>query len=256
MADPSGKLDHDDGEGLDEKSFLRAYRKTNYPRPSVTVDLVIFTVRDTDLKVLLVKRKGHPYKGCWALPGGFVDVGDAFEDQGEDVETAAHRELEEETGLPAGSCYLEQLYTFGKAGRDPRTRVISVAYFALVRPDLMAMVTAGSDAEEARWLSVESEVDPSTLAFDHTGVLRAGVERIRGKIDYSPIAFSLVPETFTTSDLREVYGAIKGQQYDAGNFRRRFRRMLEDGIIEEAPGHRGPGNQGGRPAKVYRFRRS
>lgn len=275
--DKSGKLSHAEGTDMTEEEFLEAYEAKDYPKPSVTVDLVIFTVIDADLKVLLIKRGGHPYRGCWALPGGFVDVGDGVKNQGEDVEEAAHRELEEETHLPKGSCYLEQLYTFGQAYRDPRTRVISVAYFALVRPTLAPLVAAGDDAADARWFSVSELWDGgglgdtgevirplgesdslgvhgslhnAILAFDHRKILRMAIERVRGKIDYCPLAFDLVPETFTTNDLRAVYEAIKGRTYDPKNFHRRFRRMLADGVISVAPGHR---NTGGKPASVYRF---
>ena len=253
--DKSGKLSHAGAEHQTEAEFLATYKVTDYPRPSVTVDLVIFTVVDSDLKVLLILRDGHPFRGCWALPGGFVDVGDSFKDQGEDLEAAAHRELEEETHLPRGSCFLEQLYTFGRSGRDPRTRVISVAYYALVRPTLAPMVSAGDDAADARWFSVEHEVagqDPMPLAFDHAEVLRTAVERIRGKMDYAPITHHLVPETFTVGELRAVYEAIKGTTYDPKNFHRRFRRMIEDGVILPAVGKR---VTGARPAKVYQFRK-
>jgi 8-oxo-dGTP diphosphatase len=252
---------------LDEKTFLQDYRKEQYPRPSVTVDLAMFTVVDTDLKVLLIKRAGHPYQGCWALPGGFLDVGDAFENQGEDLDDAAFRELGEETGLDRNvllqnRVHLEQLYTFGDANRDPRTRVVTVAYFALVPPQLVPLVRAGSDAAEARWFSVRSEIEPSIaqwydgvdgdLAFDHAKILRVAIERVRGKFDYTPIAFSLVPLTFTVAEMRAVYEAVKGATFDLGNFRRRFNRMVADGLIEEAPGKRV--SRSGPAAKVYRFR--
>jgi 8-oxo-dGTP diphosphatase len=242
----------------EEQRFLQAYRADRYPRPSVTVDLLIFTVVDTDLKVLLIRRAAHPFQGALALPGGFVDVGDAFHDQGEDLDAAAFRELAEETGLDRSllerhRVHLEQLYTFGKAGRDPRTRVIGVAYYALVPPTLVPLVRAGDDAADAGWFSVQHEIPWNDLAFDHADILRTGVARLRGKIDYSAIAFSLVPPTFTTTELREVYEAVKGEQFDASNFRRRFKRMIDDGIIEEAPGQRAPGARGGRPASVYRF---
>ena len=276
MSDLSGKLSHGDGVDMTEEEFLDAYVAKDYPKPSVTVDLVIFTVIDSDLKVLLIKRGGHPYRGCWALPGGFVNAGDGLRDQGEDLDTAAHRELEEETHLPKGSCYLEQLYTFGRAYRDPRTRVIDVAYFALVRPTLAPLVTAGDDAADARWFSVtelwdgggldttgdvvkplgETKVLGSlynaTLAFDHREILTKAVERIRGRIDYSPIAFDLVPESFTVGELQSVHEAVKGRTYDPQNFHRRFRRMLTDGVIQIAPGHR---VTGGRRAAVYTFQR-
>lgn len=244
-----------------EKQFLAEYRNSDHPSPSVTVDLVIFTVQDADLKVLLIRRLSHPFQGRLALPGGFVRVGDAYDDQGEDVSAAARRELEEETGLPASEVYLEQLYTFGEAGRDPRKRVISVAHYALIRPDLAPMVTARGDASNAQWHSLsllaegEQTLDlpADPLAFDHAHILWTALFRIRGKIDYAPIAFDLVPATFTLPELRAVYEAIKGESYDPSNFRRRFKRMIEDGTIEQAPGKRVGGV--GRPARVYRFLR-
>jgi 8-oxo-dGTP diphosphatase len=260
MSDKSGKLSYADGKDMTEEEFLAAYQAKDYARPSVAVDLVIFAVVDTDLKVLLIERGGHPFKGKPSLPGGFVDVGKADQhDQGEDVYEAAFRELGEETGLTEDllrrhKVHLEQLYTFGNAYRDPRTRTIAVAYFALIPPELVPLVVAGDDAASANWYSVEKEVVWTELAFDHPRVLAVGVSRLRGKIDYEPIAFNLVPKTFTTSELREVYEAVKGTQYDAANFRRRFKRMLEDGTIIEAPGKRASGDKGGRPAKVYSFK--
>lgn len=234
-----------------ERAFIEAYRRdaARFARPAVTVDLVIFTVRDTDLKLLLVRRKQPPFADWWALPGGFVRVGDGFDDQGESLLDAAHRELSEETGLPRDAVFLEQLYTFGDAGRDPRTRVISVAWYALIRPDLAPFVTAGSDAAEVGWVSARHE-RPPRLAFDHDRIVDLAIERIRGKVDYAPIAFDLVPETFTVAELRAVYEAITGERSDASNFRRRFKRMEDDGLVERAPGKRPTAR---RPAAVYRF---
>lgn len=226
----------------------RGYKADAFARPSVTVDIVVFTVMDADLKVLLIRRGGPPYQDTWALPGGFVKVSDGA-DQGESLDEAAHRELSEETGLPQGSAFLEQLYTFGEPGRDPRTRVITVTYYALVRSDLVSLVRAGTDAAEARWFSVAKE-RPKPLAFDHDGILDKALERIRGKIEYSSIGFELVPPTFTVAELRAVHEAIKGTTYDPGNFRRRFVRMKTDGVIEQAPGKR---HTGTKPARVYRF---
>ena len=228
---------------------------SDYARPSVTVDLVIFTVVDTDLKVLTIKRGEPPFEGSWALPGGFVHVGPTPEDQGEDLESAAFRELSEETGLGPElllrhRVHLEQLYTFGKAGRDPRTRVISVAWYALVPSTLIPLTHPGDDAVEAIWHSVAHDLPDMELAFDHATILDVALTRIRGKIDYSPIAFALLPGTFTTTELREVHEAIKGTQYDASNFRRRFKRMVTDGVLEQAPGKR---LTGGKPARVFRF---
>ena len=232
-----------------EAAFLESYRASDYPRPSVTVDIVVFTVVDSDLKVLLIERGAPPYEGCWALPGGFVRVTEDAQ-QGESVDDAAHRELCEETSLPERSVFLEQLYTFGKPCRDPRTRVITVAYYALVPPDMVPLVKAGSDAARTRWLSVAGEVPDVALAFDHHEILQSAVKRVRGKIDYAPIAFELVPPTFTIAELRAVYEAIKGVTYDPGNFRRRFNRMQTDGVIRQAPGKRQTGTK---PARVYRF---
>jgi 8-oxo-dGTP diphosphatase len=241
-----------------EQRFLATYRPEKYPRPAVTVDIVILTIVDADAKVLLVKRKEHPCKDQWALPGGFVRVADGprdsrgVKDQGEDLEAAAERELAEETSLPRGSAYLEQLAAFGRAGRDPRMRVISVAYYALVRPTLVPLVRGGGDASDAKWFSV-SELDRASLAFDHGDMLTAALTRARTRIDESSIAFELVPETFTIPELRAVYEVIKGAPQDAGNFRKRFFRMMDDGVLEPAPGKRVTASK---PAKVYRFRRA
>jgi 8-oxo-dGTP diphosphatase len=221
----------------------------DFPRPAVAVDLVIFTVLDTDLKILLIQRGQAPFLGDWALPGGFVRVGDGVDEQGESVEEAAHRELEEETGLPRGTAYLEQLYTFGQPYRDPRMRVISIAWCALVRPDLAPMVTAGTDAADTMWCSLQKL---PRLAFDHNQIVQLAIERIRGKIDYTPVAFELVPTTFTVAELRQVYEAIHATSYDRGNFRRRFKRMMDSGLIERAPGKR---QTASKPASVYRFNR-
>ncbi|MCC6748458.1 MAG: NUDIX hydrolase [Deltaproteobacteria bacterium] len=236
----------------EEQAFLAAYRAQVYPRPAVTVDLAIFTLLDADLKLLLIRRKEHPFRGRWALPGGFVRVGDTFDDQGEDLDAAARRELAEETGLPAERLFLEQLHTFGRAGRDPRTRVISVAYTALIRPDLAPFVHAGSDAAEAGWCST-GEIAARALAFDHDEIVALALARLRERVEHGDAAFELVPPAFSVAELRAVHEAIKGTAYDPGNFRRRFLRLLEDGTIEEAPGKR---VTGARPAKVYRFRRT
>jgi 8-oxo-dGTP diphosphatase len=234
-----------------EERFLASYRPSNYPRPAVTVDIVVFTIVDADLKVLLIKRDEHPFKGRWALPGGFVRVGDAQKDQGEDLDEAAARELAEETGLPRGAAFLDQLRAFGAADRDPRMRVISIAYWSLVRPTLVPLVRAGGDASVARWFSLH-EARALPLAFDHGDILACAVERARIQIDLSAIAFELVPETFSIPELRAVYEVIKGAPLDAGNFRKRIQRMIADGILAPAPGKRITASK---PAKVFRFRR-
>lgn len=251
----------------EEQRFLEEYRPGDFPRPSVTVDLVIFTVIDKLLHVLFVRRNEHPFKGRWALPGGFVRVSDDRRNQGEDLDAAAHRELLEETGLShtaSGSIFLEQVRTFGKPGRDPRMRVISVAYYALVRPTLVPLIRAGGDVSHAKWFEVAELVPPpgksrkahdtaassSLLAFDHAEILEAALERMRVDLDRTAISFELVPETFTIQELRAVHEAIRGEPLDPGNFRKRFLRLIEDGVIEAARGKRATISK---PASVYRF---
>jgi 8-oxo-dGTP diphosphatase len=242
----------------DEARFLDRYRPGVYPRPSVTVDLVVFTVIDKLLHVLFVRRNEHPFKGRWALPGGFVRVSDDRKDQGEDLDAAAHRELLEETGLShtaSAGVFLEQFRTFGSPGRDPRMRVISVAYYALVRPSLVPLIRAGGDVSHAKWFDV-TELAPGTkraradLAFDHAEILDAALDRMRADLDRTGIAFELVPETFTIQELRAVHEAVRGEPLDPGNFRKRFLRLLEDGVIEAARGKRATVSK---PANVYRF---
>ncbi len=207
----------------------------NHPKPSVTVDVVIIALRDEELQGLLIKRDVAPYRGRWAIPGGFVH-------SDESLDTAARRELREETGV--SDVYLEQLYTFGEPGRDPRGRVISVAYIALVPAPLA--VTAGSDAREARWWPLH---DLPALAFDHDKILQYALTRLRYKIEYSAVGFRLMPERFTLSDLQKAYEIILGEPLDKRNFRRR---IMEAEVIEPTEDSR---SGEGRPARLYRFRR-
>lgn len=239
-----------------------------HPLPAVTVDIVIFTIsRRGELDVLLIERGDVPFKGQHALPGGFVDVGDGYRDdapQGESLDGAAARELREETGLDVerDDVFLEQLYTFGTPGRDPRGRVISVAYYALVGMDVAPRVRAGDDAARAFWVSVRStdafdaspEEEPTvSLAFDHARILRVAAERVRGKIDYDPrIARALLPAEFTVNEFRRVHEIVKGVSQDSSNFSKRFRRMLEDGRVEEVGAMSGMQDRG-RPSALYRF---
>lgn len=233
----------------EEATFLRKYRPADFPRPSVTVDVVALSIIDAELRVLLIRRGEHPFKGAWALPGGFVRVGDGHRDQGEDLDAAAARELEEETGLSASDVYLEQLGAFGRVGRDPRMRVITVAYYALIRPDLVPLVNAGGDAHMADWVSLGT-LASSALAFDHDDILQRAIARVADRIDSSTIAASLVPKTFTTPELRHVHAVLTGKPQDPGNFRRKFERMLQEGILEQAPGKRLTASK---PALLYRF---
>ncbi len=231
-----------------DKEFLDRYRPDAFARPSVAVDVAVMTVKDGELRVLLVQRGEPPFKGSWALPGGFLRVGPSAKDQGEDLDDAAARELHEEAGLSRDQVYLAQLGAFGEAGRDPRMRVVSVAYYALVRPDLLPLVRAGGDASSVRWASVRGVGE---LAFDHDAIVRAAASRVTGELDRSDIAQNLVPETFTIPELRAVHEAVTGRRLDSGNFRRKFNRLLEDGVIERAPGKRATASK---PAAVYRFR--
>jgi 8-oxo-dGTP diphosphatase len=227
----------------------------DYPLPAVTVDTVIFTIRRGRLMVLLIQRRDAPFKGGWAIPGGFVDVGvghKARGKQGEDLFRAAERELKEETNLERerDGVFLEQLYTFGTPNRDPRGRVITVVYYALISPEAYHRVQAGDDAAEAQWFDVEDTPD---LAFDHEEILAEAIGRVRGKIDYDPrLGRALLPKEFTAKEFRRLHEIVKGTTYDPSNFSKRFKRMVEDGRFietDETKEQRGAG----RPARLYRF---
>jgi 8-oxo-dGTP diphosphatase len=213
---------------------MRAEFLPDVSRPSVTVDMVVLTILDGALSVLVVERGGAPFQGQLALPGGFVHVGEGGRG-GESLDDAAARELVEETGLSRAQVLLTQIGAFGAPGRDPRGRVITVAYTALVRPEVAAFVRAGSDAAAARWVSV---TQARSLAFDHDAIVRATLERVRHDVERTSTALHLAPETFSIAELRAVFEALLGRTLDAGNFRRRFLRLLEDGVIEKAPGTR------------------
>jgi len=210
-----------------------------YPRPLVTVDCVIFGLdKSSLLKVLLIQRKNDPFKGLWALPGGFVEME-------EPLEQAALRELEEETGVT--NVFVEQLYTFGTPDRDPRGRVISVAYYALVNLGEHP-VKAASDARHVRWFHV---VDLPPLAFDHERILEAAIKRLRAKVRYQPIGFELLPEKFTLTQLQQLYETILGveEPLNKRNFRTRILRM---GVLKEVGKQEGVAH---RPARLYTFDR-
>lgn len=207
---------------------------------AVTVDLVVLTVRSDDLVVLAVRRGVEPFRGRWALPGGLVRPEEALVD-------AARRELAEETGFAARSAHLEQLATYGDPRRDPRGRVVSVAYLALL-PDLPPP-TAGSDADDAAWTPVATLLGkPRSLAFDHGHILGDAVERARSKLEYSPIATAFCGDEFTIAELRRVYEVVWATELDPRNFHRK---------VSGTPGFltatdRTTTRDGGRPATVYR----
>ena len=205
-----------------------------YPHPAVTTDIVIFTIRQSELKVLLIKRALEPFQGCWALPGGFVEMD-------ENLEQGARRELEEETGVTG--VYLEQLYTFGQPDRDPRERVITVAYYALIPSDKIEL-RAATDAEGVGWFGIE---EVPNLAFDHPTILHMAKQRLVAKLDYSTIAFQFMPVEFTLSELQQVHETILSEPIDKRNFRKR---ILALNVIEETSKEKREGPH--RPAKLYR----
>lgn len=290
-------------KGETEEEFLRNYDSERYKKPSVTVDTLIFTVTDEviennrklpdkELRILLVKRKDHPYIGQWAIPGGFVGINESLDD-------AAKRELMEETNVD--SVYLEQLYTIGEVNRDPRMRVISVAYMALV-DEKNLKPKAGDDAAEVKWfkikfmdkvseekvktekgfkvsrdikielisddredlilgslkqiekregsmISIDTEIDKietNNIAFDHIKVISYALERLRNKLEYTPIAFNLLGECFTITELQKVYETILGKSLLTPNFRRKISPMLQETEMMKTEFQH-------RPAKVYRY---
>lgn len=285
-------------QGLTAEEFLEKYDASTFERPSVTVDMLIFTVLneyeenyrklpEKTLKLLMVKRGDHPFMGQWALPGGFVTAQESLED-------AAFRELKTETNVD--NVYMEQLYTWGDVGRDPRTRVISCAYMALADSTKLNIV-AGDDADDAKWFNIRyslsqekktitekgfieemlysinlwnsSEklsatvkvietvegqvvkvsrevVDSFGIAFDHAEMIEYGIERLKNKIEYTDIAFNLMPELFTLSELQQVYEVILGKELLAAAFRRKIANMvIETNQFTKDAGHR--------PSKLYRF---
>lgn len=285
-------------KGQTESEFLAAYRPGDYERPSVTVDIIIFTVGQSEadnyrklpeksLQVLMIRRGDHPCIGQWALPGGFVNMD-------EDLETAARRELMEETNI--SDIYLEQLYTWGDVGRDPRTRIISCSYLSLADRGVLD-VRSGDDAADAQWFSVHSDLiresrqataegyileqwhritltregtvlaatvriektvkgntarirriveEGGSIAFDHALIIQAGIERLRSKIEYTDIAFNLMDELFTLTELQQVYELILGHELLKANFRRKIAgRVLQTDSFRTDAGHR--------PSRLYRF---
>jgi 8-oxo-dGTP diphosphatase len=206
-----------------------------HPHPAVTTDVVLFTILGQRLKILLIKRAGEPFAGSWALPGGFLEID-------EDLDACAQRELQEETGIR--DVYVEQLYTFGRPDRDPRERVISVVYYALV-PAERLNPQPGSDATATGWFALEALPN---LAFDHREVIAMAHRRLVAKLDYSTIAFHFLPETFTLGELQQVYETLRGEAVDKRNFRKwvlALSQIEATGELRRSGVHR--------PARVYRL---
>lgn len=204
--------------------------------PAVTVDLVVLTIEDDELNVLLVRRKNEPFADQWSLPGGLVRMDESLED-------AARRVLDLKTGI--ADIYLEQLYTFGEPNRDPRHRVITVTYYALVPLKTLTVLRTGATELEIGWSSTRPL---RSLAFDHETIVNYALNRLQNKLDYMPVGVELLPERFTLSELQKVYEIILGQRIDKRNFRKKIlgTEWLQkaEGVLRDGP-HR--------PAQLYRF---
>lgn len=234
-----------------EEAFLASYDLTQFERPSVTVDVAVLTVAEGRLVTVLYERTEHPARGKHALPGGFVRMTESLDE-------AAARVLRDKAGL--SGVFTEQLYTFGAPGRDPRGRILTVAYYALVAPEGLHGVRNKPGAREAQvhvpWTGIAggpvSCVDEGgealALAFDHAEILGKAVQRIRGKLDYTPIGYELLPESFLLRQLQDVHEAIRGEPVNKDSFRRR---MLASGLIEPTGEREREASH--RPAELYRF---
>ncbi len=204
----------------------------------VAVDAIVFGYSKNEaVSVLLIKRKYEPFKNAWAIPGGFVL-------QNESLEDAVKRELQEETGITVN--YLEQLYSFGEPNRDPRQRIISVAYFALVNSTLFTNLKASTDAEEAQWFPIN---ELPVLAFDHKKIVQVAIERIRAKIRYKPIGFELLDKKFSFADLEKLYASLLDRTIDRRNF---TKKILSLGLLEDT-GELAANIGAGRPSKIFKF---
>lgn len=200
-----------------------------YEKPSVTADIVIYTIQNDELKILLVKRGIEPFKDKWAIPGGFVRIH-------ESLENAAKRELEEETGVK--DVYLEQLYSFGDPKRDPRGRVITIAYMALINSEKIK-IKAATDASEVQWFSIKKI---HSLAFDHKKILDYSLKRLKWKFEYTTVAFSLLPKKFAISQIQKIYEIVFNKQFDKRNFAKKILSLdiLKEEEIKKDVSHRPP----------------
>jgi 8-oxo-dGTP diphosphatase len=232
-----------------ESEFLETYSAADFDRPSVAVDVALVTVTGDKLKVLVVRRDEHPHRGRWQLPGGFAKTEESLDD-------AAIRILRDKVGIE--DVFTEQLYTFGQVDRDPRTRVISVAYYALVEPNLLVLpgdnlrigqIDIPWDGEAGGPVTITSQDEPLELAFDHDQIIGMVVKRLRGKLSYAPVGYELLPVEFTLLELQRIHETILGHRVNKDSFRRR---MLASGELE--PTGRRQTDVGHRPAALYRHR--
>ena len=207
----------------------------------IAVDAIVFGYnKENGVSLLLIKRKFDPFQGEWAIPGGFVK-------NTETLEQAVERELQEETGVTIN--YLEQLYTFGQPDRDPRRRVVSIAYFGLVKSSQFEKLQATTDAEEAKWFNIKNL---PKLAFDHQQIVQAAIQRLRGKISYQPIGFELLDPKFPFSDLEHLYATLLDRPIDRRNFKKK---VMHLGILDELD-EKAKSTGAGRPGNLYRFNRN
>jgi 8-oxo-dGTP diphosphatase len=218
-----------------KQETVRGAYTYEYERPALTVDVVIYTIKEGDLKVLLIQRNTEPFREMWAIPGGFVI-------KGETLEIAAKRELFEETGVK--DIYLEQLYSFGDPGRDPRGWVVTVSYFALISSDNLK-ITANTDARDVKWFSAYKL---PKLAFDHDKILHLALNRLRAKLEYTNVGFQLLPKRFTLTELQRTYEIIYDKELDKRNFRKK---ILSLEVLKQLDEFRREGNH--RPARLYTF---
>ena len=227
---------------MGKKTVKRTKRTPEFRQPQVTVDVVILTLRYSQLHVLLMKRGTEPFKGYWALPGGYIDP-----ERDNDLDAAARRILREKAGIE--SPYLEQLKAMGGPSRDPRGWTATFAYFALI-PSENLTLKQGANADEVNWWPIGDGGVPLSLAFDHFRIVDAAVNRLRSKVEYSSLPVHLLPAKFTLPDLQHVYEQILGRRIDKSAFRKR---MAEANFIEPVQGERRPASN--RPAQIYRVRR-
>jgi 8-oxo-dGTP diphosphatase len=224
---------------MSDSSGLEEYDPHAYPPFAVTVDIVVFTIRDDRLQLLLIQRGGPPFETSWALPGGFVHAD-------EDLEAAARRELVEETGVESRPTHLAQLGAYGRPDRDPRMRVVTIAWWAIMRD--LPKLSAGTDAVHADLLGIDDVLDHHVeLAFDHQRIVADALEALRAEIERTSVATSFLDEQFRISDLRRVYETVWGVTLEPGNFQRKVR-SIEDFV--EPTGHRSS-DRGGRPAELF-----
>jgi 8-oxo-dGTP diphosphatase len=219
------------------KDSPKNYDPSRYEKPSVSVDTLIFTIRSSRLEILLIKRKSWPFENQWAIPGGFIDMDESLEE-------SALRKLRDETSLR--DVYLEQLYTFGEPKRDPRTRVITISYYALIASDNIKLNASGH-ASDVTWFDVDSL---PKLAFDHGAIIDYALERIRSKIEYTNIAVNLLPEKFTLTEFQRIYEVILGKSLDKRNFRKK---VYEVGLLTPLNETKMDGAH--RPAQLFMFRK-